>query len=703
MKPREFYRTVTLGTEIDHDPAVVHHARNLVVGLVRHHPEWLGATVALHRRDPDFAPIAEVVGATSRAAAERHAQRIEAAVADGRLTLTPAPRALGVLGENLAALREILGLDEVEVDILQVLVLARRKGLLKMLIEGVECSGVSGWARLLAAGTARPEDQVRKALDPEGRLVGAGLLDPLAASDLIHTSMVAEWLVDALREPGLDRARLLRRLLPEAPGPTIDVGDVAHLASELETAEAILGRALNEGTRGVNVLLYGPPGTGKSEFARLLARRVGAALHLGGAPQPDQSDGATERVASARFAQRMLGGSRALLLVDEAEDVFPDLGGFGLLRPATKQGMVLLLEQNRVPAVWVTNTVDGMDEAVRRRFGYAVRFERPGIALRRTFWRRHAANTALGPADLDALAHTWEVGPAQIVTAARSAALASGAPPNRAAVERVLAPLVKLMGGKPVDVGEPEAYDPAVVNATIDPGELFEKLSGWRQDGRPGLTLLLHGPPGTGKSAFVHVPARRMDRRVMARTGADLLSMWVGGSEQNIAAVFEEAEREPVVLLLDEVDSLVSDRRGHSQTWESSQTNEILQQLDRFRGVVACTTNRLDRVDAAALRRFIVKVGFDYLDADQALAAFEGFFGSVVDVPDGWRAGVRADLARIGQLAPGDFAAVRRRLRVLGTGRCPPETLVAELRREVAVKEGVRSSVGFAGVGRARA
>jgi hypothetical protein len=71
-------------------------------------------------------------------------------------------------------------------------------------------------------------------------------------------------------------------------------------------------------------------------------------------------------------------------------------------------------------------------------------------------------------------------------------------------------------------------------------------------------------------------------------------------------------------LLLDEADSFLQDRRGAQRTYEVTEVNEMLQGMERYNGIFICTTNLLDRLDQAALRRFTFKIRFKPLAARNA-------------------------------------------------------------------------------------
>lgn len=74
----------------------------------------------------------------------------------------------------------------------------------------------------------------------------------------------------------------------------------------------------------------------------------------------------------------------------------------------------------------------------------------------------------------------------------------------------------------------------------------------------------------------------------MVRRASDLLSCWVGATEQNIARAFEEARKDDAVLLIDEADSFLQDRRGAGHSWEVTQVNEVLTQMENFEGGLYC-------------------------------------------------------------------------------------------------------------------
>ena len=150
------------------------------------------------------------------------------------------------------------------------------------------------------------------------------------------------------------------------------------------------------------------------------------------------------------------------------------------------------------------------------------------------------------------------------------------------------------------------------------------------------------------------------------------------------------------MLLLDEADSFLRSRRMAERNYEVSEVNEMLQGMERFAGVFICTTNLFDELDEAALRRFTFKFRFRALTPGQRERMFtaEALGGDASALTPGQR----ERLAAMDQLAPGDFAAVRRQGEILGETPDADEFL-AQLEAEHRVKPEVRQrrSIGFGG------
>ena len=126
----------------------------------------------------------------------------------------------------------------------------------------------------------------------------------------------------------------------------------------------------------------------------------------------------------------------------------------------------------------------------------------------------------------------------------------------------------------------------------------------------PGVALLFFGPPGTGKTLAAEAVAGELGKTLWRLRTDQILGKYVGETEKAIAAVFRAATVAEDVVLLDEADSLLADRGDADKRWEVSQVNLLLQEIERFPGVVILTTNRDLALDAALERRLLARIEF---------------------------------------------------------------------------------------------
>ena len=224
-------------------------------------------------------------------------------------------------------------------------------------------------------------------------------------------------------------------------------------------------------------------------------------------------------------------------------------------------------------------------------------------------------------------------------------------------------------------------YDPSLIRADTDPERLADQIVASRSR---HISLCLEGPPGTGKSAYVRYLADRLGMPVVQKRASDLLSPYIGETEQKIAAAFNEARATQSFLIFDESDSLLADRRFAHRTWEVTAVNEMLTWMESHPLPFACTTNLGTALDPATQRRFLFKITLGYLTAEQARAAFRLYF----DQPP------PPELATLANLTPGDFALVRRQAAIRGD-LDDAERIAALLRAECQAKPGRTGHIGF--------
>ena len=159
-----------------------------------------------------------------------------------------------------------------------------------------------------------------------------------------------------------------------------------------------------------------------------------------------------------------------------------------------------------------------------------------------------------------------------------------------------------------------------------------------------------------------------------------------------IAKAFRHAEEDDALLLIDEMDSFLQDRRKARVSWEVTLVNEMLTQMETFPGVFIASTNLVEGLDPASLRRFDIKVRFDFMKAIQARELCQRYCAKLGLSPPNEVALAR--FGRLGNLTPGDFAAVGRQSRFRHVASV--EAFVDALEAECSFKEGAgKQAIGF--------
>lgn len=152
--------------------------------------------------------------------------------------------------------------------------------------------------------------------------------------------------------------------------------------------------------------------------------------------------------------------------------------------------------------------------------------------------------------------------------------------------------------------------------------ERFQTLQGSLRNEKMnvGLTVLLHGAPGTGKTESVYQIAKETGRSVYKVDISETKSMWFGESQKLVKKIFDnyktmqQKENLWPILLFNEADGLIGKRNTNTQSSVSNTENAIqnilLDELERFEGIFMATTNLVKNMDEAFERRFLYKVKF---------------------------------------------------------------------------------------------
>lgn len=163
----------------------------------------------------------------------------------------------------------------------------------------------------------------------------------------------------------------------------------------------------------------------------------------------------------------------------------------------------------------------------------------------------------------------------------------------------------------------------------ITKGELLTNLFGMKSSqGR--CIMNFYGSPGTGKTMSALALAKQLNKKLYQVDYSQIISKWVGDTGKHIKAAFMEAQRLDAILFFDEADSLLSKRISMSDDAVSNSVNQnrniLMQELDRFNGIVLMATNFFQNYDEAILRRIAQHVKFELPTQEMRVKILEAHF-----------------------------------------------------------------------------
>lgn len=529
-------------------------------------------------------------------------------------------------GPLLASLVKFLKPNVVETKLLIYALLLLKHPQSKSVLRELEISEFNNSVNALARSIRESPRMVARALDEDGMLSQIRLLEPPNRNsdiwDLVEAGPLLGQLVLAASEnPDIDgkpdiEQMLFRHVCPPGPSPKHQIGEFVGVP-ELQVMLDYLQNALSKKARGKNILLHGKPGTGKTQLARAMAEKLSAPLYE--VPTKDTRTAAMTgrvRLDAAKLAQIFLEDRLgAILLFDEMEDAFRKADHLA------KGWFNQLLEDNQAPVIWISNKIGEVDPAFLRRFDFIVEVQGSGSDRQTEHLKRELSGLPVAPEwVLSAAKQEWMT-PALAKNLVEVAQFlpAKQVFRNQRRLETLISQRLSVMGENksvPVSKKVSKSDFPAFKSEWINTQPSLRHVE--RLVKREGTArMCLYGPPGAGKTAYAKELAERLERSLFLQSGSDLLGMYVGETEKNIAAMFDKAEKAGALLLLDEADTFLYDRSIARSSWEVSAINEFMVQLERFEGVFLATTNRFESIDKAILRRLQLKVEFGYLRVEQ--------------------------------------------------------------------------------------
>lgn len=543
--------------------------------------------------------------------------------------------------------------------------------------------------------------QLSKVLSPDATLHNSGLLQVDNSHDLCFTNKLdlLQGLSDSIVLSKLDIYDLFSDNFVASPAATLTTQNYQYLGEKLNILSKYIFNSLQEQKSGVNILIYGPPGTGKTEFSRMLAQSLQVNLFEVAVENKRKNRIAGSRRLNAyRLSQTILAQlNNCMVVFDEMEDIDQTTNdnSFDARSSATggnKAWFNQMLEKNPVPTIWITNDINFLDKAHVRRFDYHLKMDIPPKVVRASMLKELTQDLNVSNEWCNEMAENQDLSPA-IMTRAIKVVKAIQSQ-NQCASPKEL--LNDVIGGAMLAMNQPIKatktnlldlkYGVDLVNTDYDMKQLVAQLQKVSE-----ARICLFGPPGTGKTAFAKHVAKTLGKTALIKRASDIFGSFVGETERNMAKMFKQAHEENAVLILDEADSFLRSRQSAKQNWEIIAINEMLTQLENYDGLFFASTNLMDQLDEASLRRFDCKIKFDYLKPEQTLQLIQQTC-QLLNIQD---VNPLFHLEHIKYLTAGDFATIVRQSRLRPIQNITD--LIQRLKAEVSAKQQSQGSqpIGF--------
>ena len=603
--------------------------------------------------------------------------------------------------------RQAMGLSTTEAELLLLALLSATCPQLQTAMSNLEAGSELAANRMISHALDIKPDSVHAALSSTALLKSGGFLE-----ECHYASSQPRTLQDHLaleddtqhwaRQPQINSDALIHKVLTKAERTSLNASDFSYLADEFDLMKDLLRGADRNDSRGIHILIHGVPGSGKSELSRLLIQTIeGTGYDIVSAETGGRRDylSGGERLGRYRVAQQILRNSKkSFVLFDECEDALTANDGFAAMfrnvRSAIGKGwMTKLLESSPRPTIWIANDVGWIDPALLRRFTYTLHMKRPPRHKRLSLAKARVGSHIKDPRILESIADSSSLTAADRERAARAMKLTATGNADED-VKRYLKILASRHESefKPPSVNRlatlPYKFD--WINSSVCADSI---AAGFRRcnQGRAGL----YGPPGTGKTAFVKALARQLEIPLIQKNASDLLGMYLGQTEQAIRSAFEEASDENGLLFFDEADSLLRSRGMARHSWEVSQVNELLAQIDNFQGCLVIASNHHENFDPAVVRRIDLKIDFGPLKGRAIQEVLEAAC-TALGLPDS----VSAQTIQQSELEPrdirlGDVATALRATQIAGCQPTLDDLLAAVVREQKARGATGAKRIGF--------
>ncbi len=452
--------------------------------------------------------------------------------------------------------------------------------------------------------------------------------------------------------------------------------------------------------KGGPILIYGKPGVGKTTYAYGLGKELGLETYV---CAHERKNSEWERQAAIMASVAMTcENANTLVIIDDCDSIIGTRHLWSSFGTYDERKWLHDVLESGARMIFIVNDVKLIEESVMRRFAFSVHLKPFSRSQRVKIWRdilhSHNIDDSLTRGQIEELASRFDCTPSAIEQAVGQVSdgrQQNGSEDLHKAIVMSLEAHETLRGGggwfrKRSKPDKDFSMDCLNVSG-VDLGSLMEELEAFSEyikepdnDEVLGISLLFHGPSGAGKTYLGRHVAHYLDRELITKRGSDILSPYIGETEENIRKAYDEAEAKEAVLLIDEADSLIFNRDRAQRSWELSFTNEFLNCIEQFRGIQIFTTNRLKDLDAASLRRFTFKVEFKFLKNSGKKELYYKLLAPLIK--EKLDSNNEKGLVCTEDLTPGDFKTVRNKFIFKKRKKLSHKDLINALKEEVKAK-----------------
>jgi len=560
-------------------------------------------------------------------------------------------------------------------------------------VSHLKCNALSG-RRYLKAVLQMTEKQINTVLS--GNLVKIELC-AIKNNGFAATDALTELLLNPSEE-GLESKYFSR--------VTNNTNRINMKETDHQKTEHILKLLSAKRQSATHILLHGASGSGKTSYALSIAQELGIPTYEV-AKNENKSGG---RKAAIKACVNSTNNRDSIIIIDNAHEILRKKYIYSRDAEAEdKYWLINILKKPAPKILWVANNIDDIDADVLKHFSFSLEFKQINKRQRIDAWKsilnKHRLKNSFSDEELEDLSK-YPVN-TDVIDRCVKTAIEIALPEKgnlKEVVRKNVEAQMELIKNKPNNKDKIENnYSLEGLNVEGDLPTIMYQLEAFDkflQDSDNSLNrnfnLLFYGPPGTGKSELARYIGKHLEREIMCKRASDIVSPYVGETEQNISRVFRKAEAGEAILIIDEADTFLYRREWAIRSWEISQTNEFLTQMERFRGILICTTNMLCGLDSASIRRFNHKLNFDYLNTEGNIVFYQRLLApltsnSIDEIAE-------EKLRKIKQLTPGDFKIVRDRFSFYSPQDLNHQVLVEALSKEASIKQFQRNGgkrIGF--------